>query len=172
MVISKWVDTRFGQQLKRMRDEKGWTQPQMADLLSEKGITPMHATTIAKIEAGVRSVRINEAVGIADLLDVPLDALLGRQRHDHTTLTFALATLMGYVTDCQRQIREAQGNAADIAEQLDDLPDQFNDVPALHDLQRAARVLSAELKRAGTAAEKFVFLVSVAIAEGGKEATK
>jgi transcriptional regulator with XRE-family HTH domain len=171
MASSKWVDERFGQQLKRMRDEKGWTQPQMADLLSKKGIAPMHATTIAKIEAGARSVRINEAVGIADLLDVSLDALLRRQRHDDTTLTFALAILMGYVTDCQRQIREAQGTAADVAEQVDDLPEQFNDVPALPDLQRAARGLSVELKRAATAAEKFVFLAGVAIVDGG-EATK
>jgi transcriptional regulator with XRE-family HTH domain len=172
MAISKWVDERFGQQLKRMRDEKGWTQPQMADLLSGKGIAPMHGTTIAKIEAGVRSVRINEAVGIAELLDVSLDALLGRQRHDETTLTFALATLMGYVTDCQRQIQEAQGTAADIGEQVDDLPEQFSDVSALPDLQRAARGLSAELKRAATAAEKLVLLASVAIVDGGKEATK
>jgi transcriptional regulator with XRE-family HTH domain len=172
MAISKWVDERFGQQLKRMRDEKGWTQPQMADLLSGKGIAPMHGTTIAKIEAGVRSVRINEAVGIAELLDVSLDALLGRQRHDETTLTFALATLMGYVTDCQRQIKEAQGTAADIGEQVDDLPEQFSDVSALPYLQRAARGLSAELKRAATAAEKLVLLASVAIVDGGKEATK
>jgi transcriptional regulator with XRE-family HTH domain len=39
----------------------------------------MHATTIAKIEAGTRSVRINEAVGIADLFDVSLDSLMGRK---------------------------------------------------------------------------------------------
>lgn len=117
-------------------------------------------------------MRINEAVGIADLFEVSLDELLGRQRHDDTTLTFALATLMSYVTDCQRQIREAQGAAADIGEQVNDLHNQFNDIPALPDLQRAARGLSAELKRASTAAEKFVFLASSAIADGGKEATK
>ncbi len=39
----------------------------------------MYATTVAKIEAGERSVRIDEAAGIADLLEVPLDWLLGRQ---------------------------------------------------------------------------------------------
>ena len=96
----------------------------------------------------------------------------GRQLPDDTTLTFAMTTLLGYVTDCQRQIREAQGTAADIAEQMDDLPERFNDVPALPDLQRAAGGLSVELKRAATAAEKFVFLASVAIVDGGKEATK
>ncbi len=172
MASPKWVDKRFGQELQRVRGERGWTQPQMADMLSDRGIAPMHATTLAKIEAGTRSVRINEAVAIADLLDVSLDALLGRQRHDDTTLTFALVTLIGYVTDCQRQIQEAQRTASDIGEQVDNLPEQFNDVPALPNLQRAARGLSAELKRAATAAEKFVFLAGVAIVDGGSEATK
>jgi hypothetical protein len=144
----------------------------MADMLSDMGIAPMHPTTLAKIEAGTRSVRINEAVGIAELFKVSLDALLGRQRHDDTTLTFALATLLDYVTDCQRQIREAQGTAADISEQVDDLPEQFDHVPALPDLQRAARSLSADLKRAATASKRLVFLASVAIADGSKEATK
>ena len=171
MASSKWVDKQFGQRLKKRREELKWTQPQMADMLSNKGVAPMGATTLAKIEAGTRSVRINEAVAIADLFDVPLDALLGRQRHDPTTLTFALATLLGYVTDCQRQIQEAQGTAADIGEQVEDLPEQFSDV-SLPDLQRAARGLSAELKRAATVAEKFVFLASVAIVDGGKGAAK
>jgi transcriptional regulator with XRE-family HTH domain len=52
----------------------------MADMLSNKRIAPMHATTIAKIEAGSRSVRINEAVGIADLFEVSIDSLLGRKQ--------------------------------------------------------------------------------------------
>ncbi len=172
MAISKWVDQRFGQELKRRREERGWTQPQMADLLSERGIAPMHGTTIAKIEAGIRSVRINEAVGIANLLDVSLDILLGRQQYDDTTLTFALATVMGYATDCQRQIEQAQGTAADIGDMVDELPEQFNNIPVLPDMRHAARGLSAELKRAATAAKKFVLLAGVAIVEGGKEAKK
>ena len=39
----------------------------MAKMLADRGVQPMHPTTIAKIEAGDRSVRINEAVEIADL---------------------------------------------------------------------------------------------------------
>jgi transcriptional regulator with XRE-family HTH domain len=171
MSSSKWVDKRFGQHLKRGRVERDLTQPQMAEMLTAKGIAPMGATTIAKIEAGTRSVRINEAVAIAELFEMSIDALLGRQLPDDTTLTFALTTLTGYASDCQRQIREAQSTATDIAEQVDALPEQF-DFAALPELQRAARGLSTELKRAATAAEKFVFLASVAIVDAGKEATK
>src|SRR5215207_6440360 len=63
----------------------------MAKMLVEQGVEPMHDTTIAKIEAGTRSVRINEAAGIADVLGIPLDALLGRgsSRDAETTLGWA-----------------------------------------------------------------------------------
>jgi transcriptional regulator with XRE-family HTH domain len=60
--------------------ERDWTQPQMAKMLNSKGIAPMGASTIAKIEAGTRSVRINEAVAIADLFEISLDSLLGRKQ--------------------------------------------------------------------------------------------
>jgi hypothetical protein len=49
----------------------------MAKLLSDKGIGA-HTTTIAKIEAGDRAVPIDEAAAIADLFEVSLDKLLGR----------------------------------------------------------------------------------------------
>jgi hypothetical protein len=38
----------------------------------------VHPTTIAKIEAGDRAVRIDEATALADIFEVSLDSLLGR----------------------------------------------------------------------------------------------
>jgi transcriptional regulator with XRE-family HTH domain len=75
----KWIDKRFGDRVKGERESRGWSQADMAQMLSDRGIQPMHPTTVAKIEAGDRSVRINEAVGIADLFEVPVDSLLGRK---------------------------------------------------------------------------------------------
>lgn len=68
----------FRKRLKTERELRGWSQVEMAKTLSDNGI-PMHATTIAKIELGDRTVRIDEATAIADLLEVSLDALLGRK---------------------------------------------------------------------------------------------
>jgi transcriptional regulator with XRE-family HTH domain len=71
----------FGKRLKAERERRGWSQSEMAKMLSDGGI-PMHPTTIAKIESTEprkrRSVKIDEAAGIADLLEVSLDSLLGR----------------------------------------------------------------------------------------------
>ena len=50
----------------------------------------MHWTTIAKIEAGTRAVRIDEAAAIADLLGVSVDHLLGRRARPKSDLVHAL----------------------------------------------------------------------------------
>ena len=57
----KWTDDYFSKRLRAEREQRGWSQADMAKRLSAKDI-PMHWTTIAKIEAGDRSVRIVEAV--------------------------------------------------------------------------------------------------------------
>lgn len=67
----------FRKRLKAERAAKGWSQADLAKMLSDKGI-PVHSTTIAKIEAGDREVRIDEAAAMADLFGTSVDALLGR----------------------------------------------------------------------------------------------
>lgn len=74
----KWTEDYFSKRLRAERERRKWTQTELADQLDAKGI-PMHWTTIAKIEKGDRSVRIDEAAGIADLLGVSVDSLLGRR---------------------------------------------------------------------------------------------
>jgi transcriptional regulator with XRE-family HTH domain len=116
MASSKWADSRFGERLKDERGHRRLTQPQLAKLLAEKGIKPMHATTIAKIEAGTRSVRINEAVGIADLLGVSLDSLLGhRHTPDLEDLTNALSdAVVTSRIDLRRHAKTLADRMADI----------------------------------------------------------
>ena len=58
--------------IKFERTQRGWSQAYLADLLS------VHPTTIAKIEAGDREVKISELDAMADTFDLSVDALLGR----------------------------------------------------------------------------------------------
>lgn len=94
MASGKWTDESFGKRLREERDKKQWTQPQMAEML---GIDP---TTLAKIEKGRRSVRIVEAVAMADLLGVSLDRLLGRR-----------AGLANELADVVSQLKHVAGRA-------------------------------------------------------------
>jgi len=85
----------FRKRVKDEREHRGWSQSQMAKLLSGNEVPPMmHPTTIAKIEAGDRAVRIDEAAAIADLFEVSLDSLLGRSGGlEEDELTYRLRAL-------------------------------------------------------------------------------
>jgi hypothetical protein len=96
----------------------------MADMLSDGGIAPMHSTTIAKIEAGSRSVRINEAVGIADLFEVSLDSLLDRKSGaSPTELAYRLPVLRDNTAKSAGQVA---GLMQRIREDLEGLPGEFD----------------------------------------------
>lgn len=142
----KWTDDQFGKRIKAERERRRWSQNQMATMLTQRK-TPMHATTIAKIEAGDRSVRITEAVAFAELFEVTVDALLGRTGPDQSTLTFALVVLADYVRDAERLIKQTQGVVADIGEQVESVDEGF-DVPSIDRLHRAASELGTHLESA------------------------
>ena len=79
------IDAQFGKRVREERERRRWSQEDLASDRPVKGI-PTYPSTIAKIEATrkPRAVRLGEAIGIAaDLFEVALDALLGRQ--DRTT---------------------------------------------------------------------------------------
>lgn len=112
MASKKWSDKSFGEAVRKERDDKGWTQPQMAEQLG------MHPTTLAKIEKGDRSVRIVEAVAIADLFGVSLDRLLGRR-----------AGIANEVADIVGNLQHAAGRAvADVAGIHSDVQGWFNEL--------------------------------------------
>ncbi len=62
----------FGKRLRKMRNQRGFTQQRMADLLS------IALITYQKYEQGVRSPSFECLINIADILDVSIDYLMGR----------------------------------------------------------------------------------------------
>lgn len=67
-------ESSFGARVRLLRMKQGWSQEHLARSLTEAGIA-IHQTQIAKIEAGTRAVKLVEAVILARLLNVSLDAL-------------------------------------------------------------------------------------------------
>ena len=56
------------------RGTRGWTQGELADRLTKKGI-PLAQQTIAKVEAGARPLRLSEAAVLSDVLGVEIGDL-------------------------------------------------------------------------------------------------
>jgi len=65
----------LAQRLRGLREELGMTQKQLAERMTRRGFS-IRQTTIAKIEAGQRPVRVNEAVALANILAVELGDLV------------------------------------------------------------------------------------------------
>jgi len=65
-----------GQRLHEFRKERGWSQQEVADRMAAYGYS-WHQTTIAKLEAGVRPLRINELVNLALLFGMRPAAFIG-----------------------------------------------------------------------------------------------
>lgn len=64
-----------GQELRRLRIGLGWSQEEVAERMKNYGYE-WHQTLVGRIEAANRPLRLNEAVDLAALFDVPLERLL------------------------------------------------------------------------------------------------
>jgi transcriptional regulator with XRE-family HTH domain len=97
-------------QVRAFREKLGMTQEQVAREMSARGPV-MRQSTIAKIEAGQRPVRVNEAVMLAAILHCDLAALLtdpGQRdrRDDLAAARDAERELLGLVLQAVQKLEE------------------------------------------------------------------
>jgi len=149
---TKWTEDYFRNRLRTERGNRGWSQADIAKMLSDKGIR-MHWTTVAKIEAGERSVRIDEATAIADLFETSLDALLGRNVERGTDLAY---TLRAVLNTARQSSQQAAAIADALGLSLDDLDAlEFDGRERLDAEMRAAQNVLAEAQTILLNASKF-----------------
>jgi transcriptional regulator with XRE-family HTH domain len=108
MAKRKWTEHYFSKRLKAEREDRKWTQAELAKLLDDRDV-PMHWTTIAKIEKGERSVRIDEAAAIAEVFGVSVDALLGRTVGVESDLAYMLRALLDTARQSSAQLMAIGG---------------------------------------------------------------
>lgn len=74
--ISAWLpwEETFRTEMQRLRLARGLSQTELARLVKGRGLA-FHQQTVQKIEAGERTVRLDEAFVIAELLDVSLETM-------------------------------------------------------------------------------------------------
>lgn len=68
-------NARVGANVKWLRVVAGLSQTQLAEALSRHGFSA-HQQTVLKIEKGSRPLRLEEAVQVAEVLDIPVTDLL------------------------------------------------------------------------------------------------
>lgn len=98
VVRRRAIENRFGERLRKLRDERGWSQTQLADLLTAQGFLA-YGSTVAKLEANERDLRAEEAAVFADVFGCSVDQLLDRQVHPKADQDFALRRLIATLQD-------------------------------------------------------------------------
>lgn len=66
----------FRLSMKRMREERGWTQAELAKRMTDSGWSGMYQMTIGRMEKGVRPIRIGEARGLAKVFGVTVGMMI------------------------------------------------------------------------------------------------
>ncbi|GAA4191930.1 hypothetical protein GCM10022219_11490 [Microbacterium oryzae] len=69
-------DVRFGGRIRSVREERGKTQAEVVADMRRRGIEYMNTSTLSRIEAGSRPVRLEEARVLARILAVSLDGMI------------------------------------------------------------------------------------------------
>jgi transcriptional regulator with XRE-family HTH domain len=147
MATRNLIRNYFGGRLRIERERRGWSQAHVSELLEKRGVN-LHSTAVAKVEAKQRDVRIDEAVAIADMLDMPLDALLGRGTQPGTALAYVLRNT---IYTARRSAQQISGVAEELDSSLADLDTlDFNGRKGLetelHRAQAALRKAQAALE--------------------------
>ncbi len=69
------LDPVVGQRVRELREARAWSQSDLAHALEQRGLT-WHQTTVAKVEAGRRTIKASEALALAYALQIPVEKLL------------------------------------------------------------------------------------------------
>jgi transcriptional regulator with XRE-family HTH domain len=68
------LEVTVASNIRRLRERRGITQQQLGSDLSLSGFG-MHQLTVARLEAGVKPLRLNEVAAIAAYFELPVEAL-------------------------------------------------------------------------------------------------
>lgn len=69
------ADQQFVQTMKRMRQERGWSQTDLAKALKERGWGVARQAIVSRIEQGEREVRLGEAYLVAQVLGMSVESM-------------------------------------------------------------------------------------------------
>jgi transcriptional regulator with XRE-family HTH domain len=114
--------TRFRERIVLQRTQREWSQMEVARRLTAMGIDNMHNTTIAKIEAGDREIKLDEAVALAELYGLSIESLIGRRPGSADDIQYALVALEDAVFTSRNELNRTSKS---LWNRLNDVPSDF-----------------------------------------------
>lgn len=102
---AEWIERKFGERVRELRNAEGMSQSALAEQLAFVGGPRLTHSTIAKIERGARGVGLGEAVLLSQVLGIPLTDMLAGEVPD---AAIAIAEAQRDALAAERALRGAQ----------------------------------------------------------------
>jgi transcriptional regulator with XRE-family HTH domain len=134
---------QLGARIRNKRNERGWKQPQLAEMLRDRGVASIQTPTVAKIEAGERAVKIHEAAVLADIFGISIDALMGRRVSARADLMSAARQVVDAKITAAAAVSASQSQLVDALAQLVDADLRGTYDPLADDARAAVNALEA-----------------------------
>jgi transcriptional regulator with XRE-family HTH domain len=150
---TNFLDRAFRDNLRRERESRKLTLATLAKLLQDKGLS-VHATTIAKIEYGERPAKLDEAVAVADVFGVSLDALIGRRRSRTGDKNLPLHALAKRTVGTAVAADALEAGVREYLDELQEFTLRRDEAAAVTECERAAEALAAAAAATRRAAVK------------------
>lgn len=103
------LEAVIGGNIRRLREARGLSQRQLCVELVLHGLS-WHQTTLSKVEAGDKPLRLNEAAAIASYFDVPVESLWEATEEVDATIRSAQDEVQASLAR-ERQLRRANEEA-------------------------------------------------------------
>lgn len=100
-----------GRRIRRLRQELGWSQADLAQRMCKRGFS-WRQTTVTKTEAADRPLGFNEAVALADVFGTPIQVLARAPEADEAAILTRLEGVKGRADDAEREVNELRGSLA------------------------------------------------------------
>lgn len=112
-------ESKFGKRMKQERERDEISQTELAKRVTAKGIA-FHQQTVQRIEAGLRPVRLNEAMVVAELLNNSLDEMVqsGTPKAARQEMGFHALRLVNILNRLEDLISREYDSLADAIEEM------------------------------------------------------
>ncbi|WP_024801179.1 helix-turn-helix domain-containing protein [Nocardia sp. BMG51109] len=108
-------EKNYGAQVRGWRRARGWSQDDLADKLNDLGFE-MHQTTVAKIERGIRPLRVAEAVALAQIFGVPPLSVFYGASPDHEP--YSMESMREHLETIEQGLQDAEKHLEDAAKSV------------------------------------------------------